>query len=288
MKRIFTVLSILLIGATASAQEEKKVPEIPDPVETKKDTSEMRMNGKKIIIITDVTEGDDMDTKESGTVSVFKTKRNRVFQGFEIGFTGVSYAEGLDNFTTDVPPGLEFFDPIVSNSINWSINPFELDVRLVGEYVKFSTGLGYTAKNFTLANNYRLYKDADGVTQGTQEVYPQYKRNRFRTGYITIPAMLYFNSDEDPNRAFRIGGGVVFGTRIFEAYRLKNYADGHKLRENYNGGFNANPIMLDLRAIVGVGGMNFYATYSLEPLFNPSFGPQVYPFTIGIAFVNNY
>lgn len=282
MKQFFTLIIAIAIFSPVFSQEEKKVPEIPESVE--KDTSTVFMNGKKIIIISDETSKSG-EPEEERVVSVFSSRRNRVWQGFEIGFTGVSYTP---DFNTEVPPGSEFFEPIVGNSINWSINPFELDVRVVGEYVKFSTGLGYIAKNFTLSNNYRLYKDVDGVITGAQDPNKTLVRNRFRTGYITAPAMLYFNTSENPSRAFRIGAGVVGGVRIFEAYRVKHYEDGHRTREKYNGGYNANTWLLDLRAIVGYGGVNFYATYSTQGLFESGKGPEVYPFTIGIAFVNSY
>lgn len=283
MKNIATLLSILFISLSSFAQETKTVPEIPEPVETKKDTSETTWNGKKIIIISDETDHENKSSEK--TVAVFSTQRNRAWQGFEIGFTGVSYSK---DFNTEVPEGLEYFEPIPSNSINWAINAFEIDTRIIGEYVKFSTGLGYIAKNFTLANNYRLYKDTDGVTKGYQDPERKLERNRFRTGYITIPALISFNTNPHPQRAFRVAGGVVFGTRIFEAYRIKHQENGHNTREKYNGGYNANPMMLDIRGLIGYGGFNIYASYSTLGLFNPGFGPEVYPYTIGISFINNY
>ena len=284
MKYIFT--TVILLTSLFPVLAQNTVPEIPEPVTYKKDTSEVRMNGKKIIIIKDQEIDDDKQrTSSSTTISMWSSRRNRVWQGFEIGFTGVSYSE---DFSTDIPPGLEFFDPIVSNSINWAINPFEVDIRIINEYVKFSTGLGYMAKNFTLANNYRLTKDVNGVTTGYQDQRLTMVRNRFRTGYITAPAMLHFNTNKNPSKSFRIGAGVVGGIKIFEAYRVKHYYDGHKTREKYNGGYNANPFMLDLRAVVGYGGVNLFATYSTQGLFKNNKGPEVYPFTVGIAFVNSY
>ncbi|MFT4754479.1 MAG: hypothetical protein ACI85Q_002038 [Salibacteraceae bacterium] len=286
MKHIFTLLSFLGLGLISLAQEtHSTVPEIPTPIESTPDTSEVHMNGKKIIIITNETNKTSKSKVSTKTVSIFSQKRNRVWQGFEIGFTGVSYTP---EFNTEVPAGSEFFEPIVSSSINWAINPFELDIRIIGEYLKFSTGLGYTARNFTLANNYLLEKEGSGVTTGAQDATRKLDRNRFRTGYITIPAMLYFNSNKNPQKAFRMGGGIVYGARIFEAYRLKYDQNGHHSKEKYNGGYNANPILLDLRAVVGYGGINLYATYSTKGLFNPGFGPEVYPYTVGISFVNNY
>ncbi|MGB0390050.1 MAG: hypothetical protein ACPGRC_01110 [Salibacteraceae bacterium] len=286
MKKFFTIACILGFTASGFSQETpQSVPEIPEPVQATKDTSEVHMNGKKIIIITNETNKDSKSEPSTKTISVFSTQRNRVWQGFEIGFTGVSYSS---DFNTEVPAGTEFFEVNEANSINWAINPFEMDVRIVGEYVKFSTGLGYLAKNFSLENNYRLHKNNSGVTVGEQDPTRTLDRNRFRTGYITVPAMIYFCTNEHPQRAFRIGAGVVYGLKIFEAYRIKHQYNGHNTREKYNGGYNANPNMLDLRGMIGWGGVNFYATYSTQRLFNPDFGPELYPFTVGVSFVNNY
>ena len=286
MKKVFTLFAILSTTFTLLAQEPKSIPEIPEPIETTKDTSVVTMNGKKIIIISDVEmEENEGSIKHEKAVSLWGSRRNRVWEGFEIGFTGVSYTQ---DFNTDVPAGSEYFDPNVGQSINWAINPFELDVRIIGEYVKFSTGLGYTARNFDLANNYYLHKDGNGVTTGIQDTTKTLVRNRFRTGYITAPAMIYFNTSDNPLRAFRIGAGVVGGVKIFEAYRIKHYDEGHRTRQKYNGGYNAEPFILDLRAVVGYGSVNLYATYATQGLFKENLGPQVYPFTIGISFVQAY
>jgi len=286
MKKFFTLALTLVTVIGSYAQEEKPtVPEIPEPVENTKDTSTVHMKGKKIIIISETKKEQDEGTANSSTVSLWSAHRNRVWQGFEIGFTGVSYDK---DFTTDIPAGLEYFNPIMGKSINWAINPFELDVRIIGEYVKFSTGLGYMAKNFSLANNYRLVKDNNDITTGYQDTTTTLARTRFRTGYITAPLMLHINTDKNPQKAFRIGAGIVGGVKIFEAYRVKHYDNGHKTREKYNGGYNANPWILDLRAVVGYGGVNLFGTYSTQGLFNDGKGPEVYPFTVGISFVNNY
>lgn len=285
MKYLVTPL-IALLTLSAVGQETPNVPEIPEPVVVQKDTSEVKMNGKRIIII---KENGNTTTIKSGSdkvVTFCGNKRNHVFQGFEIGFTGVSYTK---DFNTSLPEDTKYFDPIVENSINWSVNPFELDVRIVNEYVKFSTGLGYNVKNFTLANNYRLYRDPNtGVVTGEQDPNHFLKRNRFRTAYITVPGMIHFNTNVDPKKSFRIGAGAVLGVKIFEAYRLKYNYNGSNVREKYNSGFNANPYLVDLRGVIGYGTTNIYATYSLNGLFKDDQGPEVYPFTVGIAFTPEY
>jgi hypothetical protein len=285
MKYLITPL-VVLLTFSAVGQETPEVPEIPEPVEVNKDTSEVKVNGNRIIIIKENGSTTTIKTGSDNVVSFSGRKRNHVFQGFEIGFTGVSYTK---DFNTSLPENVKYFDPIVTNSINWSVNPFELDVRIIDEYVKFSTGLGYNVKNFTLANNYRLYRDPNsGITTGEKDPDHFLTRNRFRTAYITVPAMLQFNTNPNPKKSFRIGAGALFGVKIFEAYRLKYNSSGSNTREKYNSRFNANPYLVDLRGVIGFGTMNFYGTYSLNGLFKDNLGPEVYPFTVGVAFVPEY
>ena len=201
----------------------------------------------------------------------------------EIGFSGFSYAEDFD---TDVPAGLEAWEVDVPNSINWAINPFEVDVRIINEYVKFSTGLGYNVRNFSLKNNYDIYKDGTGDTIAWSPSGNNLEKNRFRVGYLTVPAMIHFNTSTNAEKSFRVGAGVQGGLRLFQTYRWKFFEDGQKHKGNVNKNWETNFFTLDARAVVGYGGFNLYASYALTPLFDTDHGPELYPFTIGIAFTN--
>lgn len=220
----------------------------------------------------------------SKTVDPFSFGRNRLFQGFMIGFTDVTY--GTNHPGTTNPE--DYFNVNMANSITWSVNPFELDVQLIGETLKFSTGLGYTAKNFSLRDNYFLYKDGDGNMTGSQEAAPNgnLNRNRFRAGYITVPLLLYFNSNEIPQRAFRIGGGIVGGLRIFEVYRVKYFENDQCIKGNFDRGWNTNFLIADLQGTIGYGPVNLNYNMSLVPLFEDGRGPEVYPYYVSISFIS--
>ncbi len=292
MKKWMITTALALTTVFALAQEE--VPEPPAPEQPKSktgDTTRIKIGGKEMVLVND---GDDMNVYQTAdttkvkkssnvTVSVFGTGRNRVFQGIEFGFSGFSYSE---DFNTDVPNGMDAWEVDVPNSINWAINPFEVDVRIINEYVKFSTGLGYNVRNFSLRNNYDIYKDGAGDTIAWSPSANDLEKNRFRVGYLTIPAMLHFNTSKNAEKSFRIGAGVQGGMRLFQTYRWKYFEDGQKHKGNVNKSWETNFLTLDARAIVGYGGINLYATYALTPLFDTNHGPELYPFTIGITFVN--
>ncbi len=223
---------------------------------------------------------EDYTSENESAVAIFSFDRNRIFQGASLGFTGLSY--GSDFMNTTVPDESKFFDVNMGNSITWEINPVEVDIRIVNEYFKVATGLGYMAKNFSLENNYMLYRDSNDVVTGTQLAEPTLKRNRFRTGYLTLPVFLYANTNRNPIKAFRFGVGVVGGIRLFQTYRRKWEDDGHTVKSNKNNNWNTNLFMLDARAVIGFGPLNIAFSYGLMPLFESGKGPEVAPFYVSI------
>ena len=50
--------------------------------------------------------------------------------------------------------------------------------------------------------------------------------------------------------------------------------------------FNINPFRYDAMVRIGWGVINLYATYSMNTLFKEGGGPELYPFAIGITFLN--
>ncbi len=225
--------------------------------------------------------GEDDEADSETTISFSAGDRNRVFQGFEFGFSSFSYDRSFD---TDIPDDMEYMDLNVGKSINWAINPFEMDVRLIKEYVKFSTGIGYNVKNFSFSGDSYLVKADNDSIMGIDSG-KDLKKNRLRVGYITVPAMLHFNTSKNSGRAFRVGVGVQGGLKLYQTYRTKYFEDGHKTKQKQNGGWNTRDFILDGRAVVGYGPINLYANYALASLFKKDKGPEVYPYTIGVSFV---
>ena len=243
--------------------------------------------GKRVIVS---AEDDDVKVlvrdkdgdRSSTSISFFGGDRNRVFQGFEFGFIGLSYDKSFD---TDVPDDMKYMEMNIGRSINWAINPLEIDVRLINEHVKFSTGLGYNVKNFSFDSDYFLVKaDNDSIIGVDSE--KDLKKNRLRVGYMSIPAMLYFNTHKNPEDSYRIGIGVQGGLKLYQTYRTKYFEDDHKIKSRQNGGWNTRDLILDGRATIGYGPINIYASYSFASLFKNDKGPEVYPYMIGVSFVN--
>lgn len=229
-----------------------------------------------------ITVNDDEGVKSRTSIEFFTPDRNRVFQGFEFGFIGLSYDKSFD---TDVPDDLDYMEMNVGKSINWALNFAEMDIRIIKEYFKFSTGLGYNVKNFSFQGDSYLMKDDNDSIVGIDSG-QDLKKNRLRVGYLTVPAMIYANTHADPDKAFRLGVGVQGGLKIYQTYRTKYFDDDHKVKSRQNGGWNTRDFILDGRAVVGYGPINVYASYAMASLFKKDKGPEVYPYMVGVSFVN--
>lgn len=217
--------------------------------------------------------------KSDETVAFFKTGRNRVFQGIEIGFSAFTYN---NMFAFNAPDDSRAMELNNATSIYWAINPIEMDIRIVGEYFKLSTGLGYGVKNFSFSNNYFLELHDDAVVSRKIDN-PDLTRNRFRTGYLNVPVLFHLNTSSKPSKSISFAFGAVTGVRLFETYRVRYAEQGQRIRMNTNRNWNTNQFNIDARFGVAYGGFQLFAMHSIVPLFRKGFGPQVHPFTIGLS-----
>jgi hypothetical protein len=64
-------------------------------------------------------------------------------------------------------------------------------------------------------------------------------------------------------------------------YLYKDNGNQQKVKDDKD--FNTNPFKVALTARVGYGWLNFFATYSLTPLFESGRGPELYPVSIGMT-----
>lgn len=229
-----------------------------------------------------VFKGDRDSLKRDETVSFFEGGRSRVFQGFEIGVSGFSYN---DYFSFNSPAGQRGYELDNATSIHWAINPFEMDVRIIGEYFKFSTGLGYSVKNFSFANNNLLRVSNGPVVSSEVDIEAwDFSRNRFRTGYINLPLLFHLNTRSRPSKSVGFVFGAVTGLRLFEIYRVKYFEAGQRVDYNISRNWKTNRFNLEARAGITYGGIQLFATHFVNPLFTKNVGPDLFPFTIGLSF----
>lgn len=277
------IVSVLILSIfSAKAQEKPKTTEIKiqitenDSVKTIVESDSNKSKSFEISLNTKKKKNNAFEVS-----SMFTPNRNLVFAGIDFGMGGFSFSP---NFNTSAPNNLDAWKVNPATSIQWAINFVEFDLRIVNEYVKISTGFGYNVKNFSFSNNYMHSKTQNGEIVSIHDTLHglSLDKNRFRTAYLSIPLMLQFNINKNPEKSFRVGVGVVGGIRILETYRTKHNNNGQRVKSNVNRNWNTNPLIADLRLVAGYNKVNLFASYSLVPLFENNRGPELYPFSIGV------
>ena len=227
----------------------------------------------------------DMEEKRSKPSNKKHKKRfNPHWAGLEL---------GLNNYVTKdlsmvLPPGEEFMDLNTGKSWNWNLNIVDFGIGLGTSYVGLVSGLGFEFINYNFDGQNSIMKDP--VTGGIVEYVPPYAGNitksKMNIAYFTAPLLLEFQIPVG-NRHDRIhiSGGVIGGVKMWSNTKIKYTEGGDKSKEKNKNDFNLSPLRWGVTARVGYGAINLFANYYMTPLFKDGMGPELYPFTVGIALV---
>ena len=278
VKELSLILGLILLttlGAVAQ-NDTTDLPEIPsveDDSAHYDDTTKIKLKHSRILIISnkdslmeDLNDDDDDDDH-----------KNKFWSGIEIGING--YAD--KNNSLGVPGTHEFLELDYGKSINWNLNIWEQDIRLVGEYVKLITGLGFEFNHYAFKNNTTLIPGGDSIWAFTDTV-ANFDRNKLKTTYLTAPLMIGISTSEDKRKAFRIAGGMILGYRIGSRLKQKYELGDDTFRPKVASAFNTSPFKYSATARVGYGRFTLYGNYALNSLFEDGEGPELHPFSVGI------
>jgi hypothetical protein len=102
--------------------------------------------------------------------------------------------------------------------------------------------------------------------------------------YVTAPLLLEFQIPAGKKR-IHISGGVIGGVKMWSNTKLKYKVSGEKSKEKAKGDYNLSPLRWGFTARVGYRMINLYANYYMTPLFKENRGPELYPFSVGLALI---
>jgi hypothetical protein len=231
-----------------------------------------------------------------------KGKYNGHWAGVDFGWNG--YVDRDFNMDFDKTP---YMNMNVARSMMVNLNPFELNVNLAKQHFGFTTGLGFQLSNYYFTGNSKLIDDSAKLV-----AYPVYdekgnpvdlKVNKLFTAWLTLPILFEYQTNGGMRmNSFHFTLGVVGGLRIgsytkqtFDTwnqfYYLKDngkdvvsfYTDDKFVRDHE--AYHQNNFKLDATARIGWSFLNFFATYSITPMFTKDRGPELYPWTVGISLI---
>ncbi len=279
MKKLMILSVCLALSMGTFAQEDV---EPKQPKTNPSDTTRVKLGDLNVTIVEDKddeSEDDDFDGVPSD--SELKSELTH-WGGIDLGVNMLLNS----NNETSLPEGANWLDIDEARSLSWSFNIYEQKIRIVKDYVGIITGLGITYNSYGLKNNVSVMSNSDSTYAVTvPDSLLTFDKNKLRTTYVKVPLMLEFNTSSEPNRSFHLAAGVIGGVRIGSITKQEYKIDDSKHKDRVKDDFNFSPITLDAAVRIGYGNLTLFANYGLTPLFEDNKGPEVYPFTVGLALV---
>lgn len=244
-------------------------------------------------VVVEVTDGDStkvaignhsLVVDEDGNVEWKRNKINKFkghWAGFDMGVNG--YVD--KDFDINMPEGYEFLTLKYEKSIDVNINFFEQNINLIDNKLGLVTGLGLRWNNYRFSNNVILNPDSMPI-YGYRDNTRDWRKSKLVVNYLTLPLMLEYQTNRfSRSNSFHISAGAMLGWRYSTHTKMLYFENGRQKPKQFDS-FNINPFRYDAMVRIGWGVINLYATYSMNTLFKDGSGPELYPFAIGITFLN--
>jgi hypothetical protein len=113
------------------------------------------------------------------------------------------------------------------------------------------------------------------------------EKSKFTTSYLTVPLLLEFQVPAGRrNKRLFISGGVIGGLKIGSHTKVVYKEDGNRKKDKNRGDFNLSPLRYCVTARIGYRALKVFANFYLTPLFQEDTGRELYPFSVGLVFIN--
>ncbi|MDD2577592.1 MAG: outer membrane beta-barrel protein, partial [Bacteroidales bacterium] len=219
------------------------------------------------------------DKVESEKIKAQKQGKDRVNTSLQLGYGILGWSNrvsSVDNLFAS-PKG----QYSLSYSDSWSLG-FRYEYKLNKRWA-ISTGLGYESNIFRFENNV-LLTDINGDKRIDFDLSPIETESKLVARYVTVPLFVMFKV----HKSFNVHVGAIAGvnfrtssTGFKRDYEIPNAEVEERWGKKYD---NFKPLKLDVQAGFGWNSINFYAKYSLIPLFKDNKEIEVYPFSVGVSF----
>ncbi|MBT2559137.1 PorT family protein [Hymenobacter sp. ISL-91] len=170
-------------------------------------------------------------------------------------------------------------------SFNWL---YDIRVGAKGSPLYLRTGPELAFNNYMLDNNRRFVNQNDVTTlELPTEAGRNYEKSKLAVSTINLPLMLALSFRDDKGRSsFRAGAGGFVGYRLGSHTKLKYEEDGNTKKDKDRGSYNLEDFQYGLQGTIGIRGIDLFAKYNLNNLFQSNRGPQAQTLSFGITLLN--
>jgi len=252
----------------------------------------------------------ELHVDEDGNVKFCRNKINK-FNGHWAGF-GMGINGYVDpDYKMSFPKETEYMDLRTTKSWAVHINFFEQNISLSkNQKWGMITGLGTYWNNYRFSKATRLNSDSSELI-GYIDKGISIRKSKLTVWYVDVPLLFEFQTNRYDNKnSFHVTMGMIAGLRIsshtkkyynefnkeFEVTRYNSNTDAYETEFTATSpnhakvkifdDFYMNPFRFDATVRIGWGKINLFGTYAVNTMFKKDKGPELYPWTVGITFVN--
>lgn len=290
----FKILMISLVFMFAPVLAFSQADTLKSPVK-KEDTTRIVLGNKELQIISGPSKDEKKlqlkDREEE------KEKKGWTSGGFKGHWTGLEL--GLNNYlnknhSMSLSSDDEFMSLNSSRSIDVNVNFVQHSFGIIGNRFGMVTGLGFEFYNYFFRHNNSIEVNDQGVVVSR----PYYDNNnnvidleksKLTMSYLTVPVLFEFQfpGQLSNSHRLRISVGVIGGLKLGSHTKVVYNQNGDRKKDKNHDDFSINPFRYGFTARVGYKHINIFSDYYPVSLFEKDKGPELYPISIGIAFVGH-
>lgn len=170
-----------------------------------------------------------------------------------------------------------------STALNLNLFQFSKGLQRTRNTIGLVTGLGLEIQTYFLDKKTSIVKSS-GRIQPVERFYESNQKSKLSSVYLSVPLLVEFQVPlKTYGNRFYVSGGLVAGKRLSTHTKVKYRRNGTKEKLKMPDDYYMNEIRFSAMVRMGYRWINLYASYDLQPLFLEQRGPELYPFSLGIA-----
>ncbi len=204
--------------------------------------------------------------------------------GIFIGVNGFTQAD-YSNYSGE-SNGFMDLDLIRSNVVDLNLLQFSKGLQNNRNTIGLVTGVGLEIQSFHFDNAIQLSKGS-GKIEPIAMTYDDNIKSKLTSIYMNVPLLAEFQLPvKNYANRFYFSTGIVLGSRLSSQTKIKYKEDGQKQKLKIPGDFYMHKFRYSATVRMGYRWLNLFAAYDLRPIFKKDKGPELYPYSVGIALVS--
>ncbi len=259
--------------------------ELDDAAEELEDASEdleeveEELSRKRVIIDEDgvrvnIGEVDDADEEDGDEDYCAKDDEDR----FRVLLLDYGISTYTHNGSLNLPQELNQFSLKYGGSFSLNLHLFRHRLRFGSSPVALDYGSSINWRRYKFQNDFRLVTNSPTVELDFDDV--DYDVNKLRATYLEVPVMLTINP---LGSKFTMSAGAFGAMKLGSSQKLKSNDLG---TEKVKDDFNLRQFNYGLVGRLGFGPLEFFAQYSIDPMFNDDLDPAFNQLTFGVALLS--